>query len=199
MSRCSSEVTSDDISSLIEAVQSLTLRVEHLARAFESQKSARSTEEWEVVEDSSLPCGATEKDLTRLRAFRTAEDGPPGLPKFCEDLAVRNLRGVEPGPVPRALRAFRAGFWSKVALETSTPYYWADPIGLTVSQWVVLRAGDRETPVRFNRKSDLNLFLSGIREHDIISESFATITELSIYCVGAGIHLPPLKTWRKAN
>lgn len=199
MSRGSAEVKSEDISELIESVQALTLRVEHLARAFEQQKEKKFQDEWEVIEDCSLPCGVSEKELVRVHSCRGVESGPPPLPQFCTDLAVRNLRGVDPGPHLRAERAFKAGYWSQVALETSTPYYWSDPIGLTLGHWVVLRAGERETPVRFNKKSDFNLFVARIPEHDIVSEGFASITELSIYCVGAGIRLPKLKTWRKAN
>lgn len=199
MSQSSGEVTSDQISDLIESVQALSLRVEHLARAFENQKAKKVLDEWEVVENCCLPCGATERELISVHSTRGAEEGPPALPKFCIDLAIRNLRGVDPGPTSRAERAFKAGFWSKIALETCTPYYWADPIGLTLGHWVVLRAGERETPVRFNKKSDYNLFVARIPEHDIVSEGFASITELSIYCVGAGIRLPSLKTWRKAN
>ncbi len=199
MSEVKTEVTSEDISSLIEAVQALQLRVEHLARALEGQKEKKFVDEWEVIEEAALPCGATPQELSSLYSFRGVEEGPPSLPNFCLDQAVRNLRGGDPGPKVRAERAFKAGFWSKAAVETCTPYYWADPIGLTLGHWVVLRAGERQTPVRFNRKSDYNLFIAGIREHDIVSESFASLTELSIYCVGAGIRLPALKTWRKAN
>ena len=199
MSSGSTEVSSEDISSLIEAVRALSLRVEHLARAFEAQKTKKILDEWEVVEEGTLPCGTTEKDLLEIRCQGTAEEGPPTTPGFCLDLAKHNLRGVDPGPVVRANRAFRAGFWSKVALETCTPYRWIDPIGPPLGHWVVLRAGERLTPVRFTKKSDYNLYLAGIPEHDIVSEGFASITELSIYCVGAGLRLPPLKTWRKGN
>lgn len=199
MSHSSRPVTSQDISDLIEAVGALSLRVEHLARTFEAQNTKKENDEWEVIEDISLPWWASEKDFAGIYTWRIAEDGPPPVPGFCLDSAQRNLRGVEPGPVVRANRAFKAGFWSKLALETCTPYRWADPIGISIGHWVVLRAGERVTPVRFNRKSDFNLFVAGIPEHDIVSESFASITELSIYCVGAGIRLPALKAWRKAN
>ena len=199
MSSSSSEVKREDINALVEAVRALSLQVDHLAQAFDKQDIKRFADEWEVIEECSLPCGATPQQLTALYHFRTAEDGPPSLPAYCSDLAVRSLKGVDPGPLVRADRAFKAGFWSKIAVETHTPYYWADPIGVASCHWVVLRAGERLTPVRFNRKSDYNLFVSGIREHDIVSESFASLTELSIYCVGAGIRLPALKVWRKAN
>ena len=192
-------VSREDIRGLVEAVQNLSLRVDHLARALESQRSSRSEDEWEEIEGPALPCGATEKELYALYAFRGAEDGPPSTPGYCLDAAIGNLRGVEPGAEKRANRAFKAGFWSKVAVETSTPYYWTEPLGLTLGHWVCLRAGERETPVRFNRKSDFNLFVAGIPEEDIVSEAFASLTEVSIYSVGAGVRLPPLKTWRKTN
>ena len=190
---------SEDINNLIESVQALTLRVDQLARAFESQKAKEVQDEWEVIEESSLPCGASEKDLVEASHRGNLEDGPPATPGFCLDLAQQNLRGVDPGPVVRSNRAFKAGFWSKVALETCTPYRWADPIGPTLGHWVVLRAAERETPVRFTRRCDYNLYLAGIPEHDIVSEGFASLTELSIYCVGAGVRLPPLKVWRKSK
>ena len=199
MSRSSTTVTREDISGLVEAVQSLSLRVEQLARAFEAQRSLRREEEWEVIEGPALPCGATEKELYALYAFRGAEDGPPSTPAYCLDAALRNLRGAVPGAESRANRAFKAGFWSKIAVETNTPYYWTEPLGLTLGHWVCLRAGERETPVRFNRKTDFTQFVAGIPEEDIVSEAFASLTEVSIYCMGAGVRLPPLKTWRKTN
>ena len=124
---------SEDINNLIESVQALTLRVDQLARAFESQKAKEVQDEWEVIEESSLPCGASEKDLVEASHRGNLEDGPPATPGFCLDLAQRNLRGVDDqwlGPTGHSrLASGRRWLW-RLALPTGGLILLVLPLGI---------------------------------------------------------------------
>lgn len=188
-----------DIQELTEAVRDLAAGVERLSLEAASAETSQADfeKDWEVVEDTQFPCGANSQQLRALHSLREVEEGPPGTPLYCLDLAKRRLTGVDPGSVERAHRAFRAGFWAQASVDCLVPYTPADSIGLPATQWILLRAGDRQVPVRFSKKSDYLHYIAGLPATQVVGECFPSITELSIFCVGAGCLVPPLKQWRK--
>lgn len=194
-----SSASRQDIQDLVEAVRVLSDRVAALSLEAETAEREQVDFErgWEVVEESQPPCGTSSQQLRALHSLRGVEEGPPDTPLYCLDLAKRRLTGVDPGSDARSRRAFLAGYWAQVSLNCQVPYTLADSIGLPASHWILLRAGSRQVPVRFSKKAGYLHYIAGLPATQIVGESFPTITELSIFCVGAGCLVPQLKTWRK--
>ena len=99
-----------DLDRILHTLKALTEEVEEL-------KSGLS--DWEVVEPPCFPEGTSARSLADLHCCGGAEEGPPELPGFIKGLARSRLTGDQD---TRANRAFAAGFWAKVAIDTCTPY-----------------------------------------------------------------------------
>ena len=193
-------VTASDIRALVCALEQLTLQVSDLVSRVESLPVDLSSEprvtdlgDWELIGEPALPPGfASPQDLSRLLLCRGPETGPPDTPGFLLDFACRELKG----PSSACYRAFRAGFWSWVSSETHTPYQPAEPFGPPSKHWIVLRSRFGSKPVRVASKRDFYRAIGNTSESDLISEEFASLAELSIYCAGAGVRVPPLQQWK---
>ena len=94
----------------------------------------------------------------------------------------------------KSQRAYTAGFFAQLALSTGTPYR-ADLTPETEKQrhWVVFY---RHTPSINRRLTDRKSFEVAITvEDNCVWESFETLTELTIFCAGAGVYVPQLDKW----
>lgn len=188
----SDPASSAAISALTEAIRDLTVA---LAPASADLETA-SQGEWELlgeeVEDHKV-----RKDIDCLSVRqRPVEEGPGPTPQYCLDLAVRKLTGKPPGPTVRCRRAFVAGFFAKKAVQCHTPYLRQDPLpGFKICHWVVLRCPAFASPVHFTTRVDFGRSIEGGVE-DSVFEAFASLTEVEIFCVGAGIPIPKTGVWR---
>ena len=200
------QVPQADIDDLVESVERLSLVVVRLAGsrqapAVQSGEHSRSSvvgeEEWEVVEPGHVVDGLTEPVVAGHR-FRIAEDGPGPVPRSLEVIARQRLSVRGGGPVARARRAWSAGFWARVSVDTCTPYSRAEGIDLQTAHWICLRGSSFSTPKRTTRKVDLVSLLSGPEEEQIWEE-FPSFTELSIFCAAASIDVPDLVRWNGTN
>ena len=175
-------IRQSDLDRILSTLQALTLEVETLKLGLR---------DWEVVDPPCYPEGTSARSLADLHACRGVEDGPPELPGFIKGLARTRLTGDQD---TRAKRAFCAGFWAQVAIDTCTNFTHPEPLRIQSSHWVLLRAVGLTGPKRFTRKSDFQKF-------DLDSSSvwieFASLTEVHIFCAGAGIEVPELVRWKR--
>ena len=198
MSSDTSQVTSSDIRALVSALEQLTVQVSDLVSRVGSQlphASVVDLGDWELVGLPELPFGfANIEELSRLHQFRGPETGPPDTPSFLLDYACRELKGPSSSCYRRAHRAFRAGFWAFVAIETHTPYRPVDPFGPPDKHW--LRAQADSKPVRVGSKTDFRKVVGNTPEELLVAESFASLSEVAIFRAGAGVRVPPLQQWK---
>ena len=203
MSNNPAPVTPSDIRALVVALEHLTLQVSDLVSRVEAQRPPTSTVDlgdWELVGSPELPFGfANIEELSRLLVCRGPETGPPDTPSFLLDYACRELKGPSSTCYRRAHRAFRAGFWAFVSVETHTPYRPIDPFGPPDKHWIILRAQSGSTPVRVGSKTDFRKVVGNTTENLLVAESFASLAEIAIFCAGAGIRVPPLQQWKGSN
>lgn len=150
--------------------------------------------DWVLVEDSRPPFSPTLLEPAwNHQRFYGLETGPPETPDFCVNLAVASLEGDNNQVVSRARKAFTAEFWCKLALDTHTHYNRIEGQDFGEHRfWIVLSHNSR-----LNRRVSTERCLQCALEVDRNSvwEGFRTFTELSIFCVGARIFLPPLEKW----
>eukprot|EP00438_Fugacium_kawagutii_P030499 Skav212495 [mRNA] locus=scaffold2060:26812:27402:- [translate_table: standard] len=186
----SSPGLASEVRELAAALRSLTLRVAHLENQLLPESSERG---WELVGEETVVAGAL--DPSQI----SSGSGPPRIPAALLDFA-RTLSDAFPGRVARAETAFRLGFFAQRAVVTGGSFDSEPPRGPVFSQWIVLRCKARSNAVRLTKKADLLRLL----DPPFVSESpadlpvyqgFASITELRIFCAGAGIAEPPLLRW----
>ena len=203
MSSSSSPVTSSDIRALVAALEQLTLQVSDLVSRVEAQQPPSAVVDlgdWELIGLPELPFGFSNiEELSRLHQLRGPETGPPDTPSFLLDFACRELKGPSSSCYRRAHRAFRAGFWASVAIETHTPYQPSDPFGPPDKHWIVLRALAGKKPIRVGSKTDFRKFVANTPEEVLVAESFASLSEVAVFCAGAGIRVPPLQQWKGSS
>ena len=124
-------------------------------------------------------------------ALRGAETGPGPVPAWIEDQADFICWDQAEG-LQRVHLAYSAGFWARVGLDTCTA---VQPIALKseTRHFVILRAPGVGGFVRFASAEDFLHFEASISGR---CEGFSceTEAELSIFCFGAQIRLPPLFT-----
>ncbi len=189
--------------SLERAVRDLTLAVRALTIATQSLSSSTSTARpGECGSDYLIEVVAESyeqfyfADCRLARAFSGVETGPPTLPDLLRQFAEEKLQLVEPELSSRANRAFKLGFWASVALDCHTNFETEDSVpGDVISHWVILRS-PFNFPFRVNSFNDLVKFVD-IQDPRIVYQSFATITEVELFCCGAGKSVPEL--WRAGN
>ena len=182
-------VTTEDIQGLVRAIEALNVRVGLLVERVEA--GTRLEAEWEVIESEVPATYPKGKELQRLSSGIAEE--PPEVPPIAFALG-RRLTGADIGADSRVRRAFLAGFFAKIAVETSTNYEEVPALAVSNTQWVVVRGSTLGRPVRVPSKRDLSLAISGASSP--ISQGFASATEAFIFCIGCGIPPPPLQKWR---
>lgn len=194
----SDQASSADIRGLTSAIQALTLAVTGRPAEPASPAGSESTVgDWSVVGVEAQDIRIAEDSRCAQVRFRGVEEGPGEIPPILLDIARSKLSSKPPGAEFRALRAFRAGFWSKAAIATSTVYRPIDPVPeLKARHWIVLACPAFPGTARFTSRSDFGRAIEGDIENSVF-EVFASQTELEIYCAGASVPLPALKTWKK--
>lgn len=115
------------------------------------------------------------------------------VPQECVDFVTLRLKSCfDPRLV--AEENFLAGCVAKDALASGSV-----PLRLRGQKpgnyWVVLK-GVKPIPVRTNKKEDLSLLTDHFSETSIWG-SFESLAELEVYCLGAGILVPPLVQWTR--
>lgn len=194
----SDRASSSDIRGLTSAIRALTLAVSGQPPENPSPAGSESTVgDWSVVggEEQDFRIAS---DLNCIQAGqRGAEQGPGEIPPILLDIARSKLSSKPPGAEFRAQRAFRAGFWARIAVATNTVYQPIDPVPeLKARHWIVLACPAFTGPARFTSRVDFGRAIEADVKNSVF-ESFASQTELEIFCAGASAPLPALKTWRK--
>ena len=194
----SDRASSSDIRGLTSAIRALTLAVSGQSQENPSPAGSESTEgDWSVVgvEEQDIRIAS---DLNCIQVGqRVAEEGPGPIPPILLDIARSKLSSKPPGAEYRAQRAFRAGFWAKIAVDTNTVYKPIDPVPeLKPRHWIVLACPAFSGAARFTARVDFGRAIEGDVRNSVF-EAFASQTELEIFCAGASAPLPALKTWRK--
>ena len=131
--------------------------------------------------------------------FRAIEDGPPPTPQFLLDLLDESV-GVhnETDQQDWARPAFWSGFWAAASLSTDTPFS-VDYKPENPVYWIVLRGGDWDEPSLFESRADLDRFVRQSPEEKRIVQSLIDLTEVFIFCSGAGIKAPQKWLWTRRN
>ncbi|CAL1147639.1 unnamed protein product [Cladocopium goreaui] len=112
--------------------------------------------------------------------------GPGPLPGCCRQAAADRLSRKPPGADIRAEIAFAAGFWSNIAIETSTPYQPRALLQGTKKQhWIVLRSTFGE-PFRTCTWREVQRICD--------TDHPETLTEVEIFCFGASSPIPCLRS-----
>ena len=194
---CMSDSSAQAIAELTSAVQALTLAISGQATSATASSADSTPGDWEVIGSESQDVRiALDSKCVEVKQ-RAAEEGPGEIPPILLDIARSKLTAKPPGADFRAKRAFTAGFWARVAVNTSTPYRQADPVpGCKIQHWVVLSCPAFEGAARFTTRTDFGRAIEGDL-HNSVYETFASQTELEIFCAGASAPLPALRTWRK--
>lgn len=154
--------------------------------------------DWILVDDLYPPLPPQEfLALQTLLRFRGLEDGPPLVPEECVRLAARSLPGPPDSILDRAQAAFTQGFWAHVALSTDTDFdrnsSEPEPENSEILHWVIFY---RHTPAINRRVTSRKCFEIAITvEPDCVWKGFRTLTELTIFCAGAGCPVPRLERW----
>ena len=192
-----SDQSSQAIQDLTAAVQALTLAISGQASSPPSEtRSEASAGDWEVVGSDPQDIRISGDFECSRVSHRGAEEGPGEIPPILLDIAKSKLSSKPPGAEFRALRAFRAGFWARIAVDTHTPYTQADPVPeCRVRYWIVLSCPAFSGAAWFNTRSDFGRAIEGDIRNSVF-ESFASQTEIEIFCAGASAPLPALRTWR---
>ena len=187
---------SEELLDIAKQLQVLVGRVEELKQKVE-RLEVKEQSDWELVELASLAPGVSDPNRPYPFAARPAEEGPPELPhQFLQLARAKLLSKVLPAHT-RAKRAFDSGFWARVSLDTCTPYEPLERIpALSPCHWIVLRGPGVAEPIRACTQREA---WAAIHHFDstVISEEFASLTELQLFCVGARIEIPAL--WRCRN
>lgn len=190
---------------LTSAVDRLTLSTDRLTGALENQGSSSagtpsrpSSVLIAVLEPAGIPFPESFDDICATLRFCGLETGPPETPLACVQHCRSRLTQKPPGPEVRADSAFSAGFWAQVAIECATPYRprrrldFASP-----AHWVVLRSSH---PKPFRVVSFRSIALLCNQDDPLlVIEALDSITEVEVFCAGAGRHVPPLKKCESSN
>ena len=180
------------------AIRALTLAVSGQSQENSSPAGSESTVgDWSVVgvEEQDIRISS---DLNCIQVGqRVAEGGPGQIPPILLDIARSKLSSKSPGANFRAQNPFRAGFWAKIAVATSTVYQPIGPVPeLKARHCIVLACPAFSGAARFTSRADFGRAIEADIKNSVF-ESFASQTELEIFCAGASVPLPALKTWRK--
>lgn len=187
------------ISELTSAVRALTLALGASPASTPTQVLEPPTPpgDWELVGEEISDFRLEQDTEVRVAASRVSDEGPGPTPQILIDHATRKLSARHPGVETRARRAFEAGYWARIALETETIYRQADPIPpLKYYYWVVLCCPAFEGAALFRDRADFGRAIEGDVENSVF-EAFPSFTEVEIFCCGANRPIPRLASWRR--
>lgn len=185
----------DIVEQLTAAISQLSLAVQQLSQPAvptASDPSATTVsaqgEVWEVVDP---PRSSSSRVFPKRSAPSQSETSlVPALPPAARSIALRNLSGVSIGAVPRAERAFQAGLRAKQCIREGVAYRQLEPlIDIAVAHHVVLRS-NRGDPFRVTSRADLSKLV--VFDSNTLVESFPSLTEVQLFCLGAETSVPEL-------
>ena len=189
--------SSAEITQLTSAVRELSLAIS--AAAPSVLEPTTPPGDWELIGEEISDFRFVEDTQVREASFRVVDDGPGPTPQILIDHATRKLSARHPGVDVRARRAFVAGYWARIALDTDTPYRLADPIPpLKYYWWVVLKCPAFEGAAVFRDRVDFGRAI----ENDVdncVYEAFPSFAEVEIFCCGANRPVPRLAAWRRRH
>lgn len=163
-----------DITQLTSAVRELSLAIS--AAAPTVLEPSTPPGDWELIGEEISDFRLEQDTQVRVAASRVLDDGPGPTPQILIDHATRKLSARHPGVDVRARRAFVAGYWARIALDTDTPYRLADPIPpLKYYWWVVLKRPAFEGAALFRDRVDFGRAI----ENDVdncVYEAFPSFT-----------------------
>ena len=123
--------------------------------------------------------------------FPGVEEGPGPLPALLQDQAIF-LDCDEREALQRVHLSFAAGFWARASLETHCHTFTPPVVSTPSKHTIVLRACGLGGFVRFAAVDHVQKFSDLCFSEVSLYHSFATETELEIYCQGARIAVPAL-------
>ena len=194
------------------AIRELATAITRLASAIEGHQAAgpvpltslptSAAAEYEIVcvYPPSLPFDPdTWTSHTRSLSCRTVEEGPPEIPGFCWNLGFQNL-GTDKEVVTRKVQgAFCAGWWARAAVDCAIPYSRREnPFTEEIIRHFVVLRSSHPHPFRVTCWQDL-ADICDVTDHLLVFESFATFTEVQLFCAGTRWEVPGLKRWRKRS
>ena len=152
--------------------------------------------DWVRVDDEFPPLSLQEfLALKPLQRHQGIEDGPPALPEECLRLVARALSCSPEVLVEKAQKAYTLGFWARVSLDTNTTFSESTESdgGVGFQHWVVFYRGTPSINRRLSSRVCKEVAVTV--EPNCICQGFETVSELVVFCAGAGSLVPPLEKW----
>lgn len=186
------------IQDLVRATEALSLASSSLRRSVAEQNAEEeAVDHWELVEDSA-PVTILDKETAGKLLFSGLETGPPVLPDSLLFLAKQRLSSRGGGAEFRAHRAWKSGFWARLALDTCTDYRREEELDIPTAHWIVLAAPGNQGAKRTTRKIDCLKLLKEEGQGQVW-DCFPSLTELQIFCAAAQVDVPALVRWRSGK
>eukprot|EP00435_Cladocopium_sp_Y103_P055556 s1879_g18.t1 len=183
------------LAELSKEADRLQVQVVELAESIADLLRPGQFGDWVRVDDEFPPLDHQEfQALRTLQRFQGLEDGYPPLPPECLRIVARALCCEPEESIARAKTAYTLGFLARIALSTETPLI-SDPSEVKEENrhWIILY---RKTPAINRRVSNAKSRDIAITvEEDPICQGFRTVSELTVFCAGCGIIVPPLEQW----
>ena len=190
-------------SDLLLAVQSLQQSVDNLAQAVAllpttpaPPGSCGSEFVIGIVKDGYDQVGLVESKEVLLS--RWVEEGPPEVPEVLSEEAKKFMQGADNQKADRIKSVFERGFWATAACTTYTTFQNQVIRGsIVIGHWVILRS-PYGVPFRVSSFTDLQAFVN-VNDKDTVCQGLESITDVEVFCCGAGVRVPPLWTPTKTD
>ena len=166
-----------------------------LAEAIADLLQPQKFGDWVLVDDGFPPLPIQEfTALKALQRFHGLEDGFPEVPEECVRVIAHSLPCEPEEVVNRARKAYVSGFLARIAISTCTSFERTAKFeDEDLIHWVILY---RHTPAinrRVTSRKCLEVAISV--EEDCVWEGFRSISELIVFCAGAGVFVQRLDKW----
>lgn len=190
-------VNAGDLELLIQAASQLSAAAVSLATAVSSQREEIAVGSFSKIAAETEPEGLdNHRRVWETQFRRPVEEGPPDTPDQLYEFG-RCLLPVSAYTAHVWVRdAFVAGFWARVSLDCQVPYRRFEPAPRAPAHWVVLRAGDKLAPVRFEDFTSFDQYTKSVWGEDLVSEVFQNVAEVHIFCHAARSVVPQCLVWR---
>lgn len=119
------------------------------------------------------------------------ESGPGPVPALVEDQASFICLDQKEA-LQRVHLSYSAGFWARVAVETFVSQISSRGLSEPAKHFIVLRAPGLGGYIRLAHQDHFDRLKDQVGGEGLLCHSFATETELEVFCQGAKISVPPL-------